>query len=280
MRDKEFIDLSNAYNQICEQSYGIDASKHGGPDKLLQKMVDEKKRRGDKDGGGEVVQSGLQKANYEPEGELVLEKDETEEGITGLPIPKKKMSPKKRHEFEKKRRVERKKRGDDRVGNTFSQHRMTGSRGHGSEHENIRSVREEVLVDYLLEEGFASDEKSAQAIAGAMSESWMQSIVEQASTVSSSGGAGGKVTVNKSYPATLNNQKGIKSTGPTGTEYFTPNFPGSNVPNRAESKFKSVASQQYEKVPSDQRTMDLNKPVSVTDRTKYDPSYKPPGMRK
>ena len=105
-------------------------------------------------------------------------------------------------------------------------------------------------------------------------------VVEQTSTVTSPGGADGKVTVNKSYPATLNNQKGVKSTGPTGTEYFTPNFPGSSVPNRAEAKFKSVASQQYEKVPKDQRTMDLNKPVSVTDRTKYDPSYKPPGMKK
>ena len=141
MRDKEFIDLSNAYNQICEQS-------------------------------------GLQKANYEPEGELVLEKDETEEGITGLPIPKKKMSPAKRHKFEQKRRKERKKRGDERVGDTFSQHRMTGSRGHGSEYENIRSVREEVLVDYLIGESFASDEKSAQAIIGAMSEEWRQSIIE------------------------------------------------------------------------------------------------------
>jgi hypothetical protein len=108
-----------------------------------------------------------------------MAKDETEEGITGLPIPKKKMSPKKRHEFEKKRRVERKKRGDERVGDTFSQHRMTGSRGSGSEYENIRSVREELFVDYLLGEGFASDEKSAQEIAGVMSEEWKQSIVEQ-----------------------------------------------------------------------------------------------------
>ena len=107
-----------------------------------------------------------------------MAKDETEEGITGLPIIKKKMSPKKRHEFEKKRRAERKKRGDERVGNTFSQHRMTGSRSSGSEYENIRSVREEILVDYLLGEGFASDEKSAQAIASVMSEEWKQSIVE------------------------------------------------------------------------------------------------------
>ena len=197
-----------------------------------------------------------------------MAKDETEIGITGKPIPKKKRSPKKQHKFEKKRRENL---GQNVGGRTYS--------SDVTPYFNPRSVREEV-ISYLLDEGFASDEKSAQAIAGAMSEEWKQSIVEQASTVSSSGGAGGKVTVNKSYPATLNNQKGIKSTGPTGTEYFTPNFPGSNVPNRAEAKFKSVASQQYEKVPSDQRTMDLNKPVSVTDRTKYDPSYKPPGMRK
>jgi len=107
-----------------------------------------------------------------------MAKDETEEGITGLPIPKKKMSPAKRHEFEKKRRVERKKRNDPRAGDSFSQHRMTGSRGHGSENENVRSVREEVFVDYLINEGFASDEKSAQAIVGAMSEEWQQSIIE------------------------------------------------------------------------------------------------------
>lgn len=33
-----------------------------------------------------------------------MAKDETEIGITGLPIPKKKRSPKKQYEFEKKRR--------------------------------------------------------------------------------------------------------------------------------------------------------------------------------
>jgi hypothetical protein len=111
-----------------------------------------------------------------------MAKDETEEGITGLPIPKKKMSPKKRYQFEKERRVERKKRNDPRVGDGFSQHRMTGSRGHGSEYENTRSVREEVL-SYLLDEGFASDEKSAEAIMGAMSESWIESIVEQTARI-------------------------------------------------------------------------------------------------
>jgi hypothetical protein len=42
---------------------------------------------------------------------------------------------------------------------------------------NPRSVREEVL-SYLLDEGFASDEKSAEAIMCAMSEAWVESICE------------------------------------------------------------------------------------------------------
>ncbi len=92
------------------------------------------------------------------------------------------MSPAKRHKFEQERRKERKKRNDPRVGDTFSQHRMTGSRGRGSEHEVNPRVsyrhNEEYLIDYLLGEGFASDEKSAEAIMGAMSEEWMQTIIE------------------------------------------------------------------------------------------------------
>jgi hypothetical protein len=96
-----------------------------------------------------------------------MAKDETEIGITGKLIPKKKRSPKKQYEFEKKRR--------ENLG------RNVGGRTYSSDvtpYFNPRSVREEVLVDYLLGEGFASDEKSAQAIAGAMSEEWIQSIFE------------------------------------------------------------------------------------------------------
>jgi len=66
-------------------------------------------------------------------------KDETEEGITGGPIRKKKRSPKKQHDFEKERRSERKKRGEfEKVGDNFSRHRMTGSRGHGTGGDNPR----------------------------------------------------------------------------------------------------------------------------------------------
>ena len=82
------------------------------------------------------------------------------------------MTPAEKYEQEKAARA---KRGSSGYG--YSQHLMGGSSS--SSGFNPRSVREEVLVDYLLDEGFASDEKSAQAIANAMSESWIDSIVEQ-----------------------------------------------------------------------------------------------------
>jgi len=138
-----------------------------------------------------------------------MAKDETEEGITGLPIPKKKMSPAKRHKFEKERRSARKERGDDGVANNFSQHRMTGSRGHGSDYEvNPRiSYRhnEEYLIDYLLGEGFASDEKSAEAIMGAMSEAWIESIIEAEGDVNPS--VGGKPMMVGGKPLSLDKKQ-------------------------------------------------------------------------
>ena len=68
------------------------------------------------------------------------------------------------------------------TGYNYSQH----SRSRGTENQvplryTYRPFREEVLVDYLLDEGFASDEKSASAIVGAMSEEWKESILDEAS---------------------------------------------------------------------------------------------------
>jgi hypothetical protein len=107
-----------------------------------------------------------------------MAKDETEEGITGQPIPKRKLGPAKRHEFEKKRRAARKERNDPRAGDSFSQHRMTGSRGRGSEYQNTRSIREE-LLSYLLDEGYAETPEAAEKIMVNMSEEWRESIVEE-----------------------------------------------------------------------------------------------------
>ena len=94
------------------------------------------------------------------------EKDATEIGITGKPIPKKKRSPKKQYKFEKERRENL---GQNVGGHTY--------KSDVSPNFNPRSVREEV-ISYLLDEGFASDEKSAEAIMSAMSEAWVESIVE------------------------------------------------------------------------------------------------------
>jgi hypothetical protein len=116
-----------------------------------------------------------------------MAKDETEIGITGLPIPKKKRSPAKQHEFEKERR---KNMGTNVGGEKYKKDVTSGY--------SRRSMREEVL-SYLLDEGFASDEKSAKAILGAMSEAWVESIVENRGMSHSGGkpgasGDGGKPT--------------------------------------------------------------------------------------
>lgn len=84
---------------------------------------------------------------------------------------KKPLTPAERYEQEKAARK-------DKSG-SFSQHRMTGSGGHGSEYRVSSRFREEFVINYLLDEGFASDEKSAEAILGAMSEAWVESIVEE-----------------------------------------------------------------------------------------------------
>ena len=104
-------------------------------------------------------------------------KDETEEGITGGPIPKKKRSPKKQYKFEKERAKERKKRGEfEKLGDNFSRHRMTGSRGHGTDGDNprISYIRNqyEIESDWRseIEEGAAWTKKSGKNPSGGLNE--------------------------------------------------------------------------------------------------------------
>lgn len=66
--------------------------------------------------------------------------------------------------------------------------RMTGSGGHGSQFQNTRAIRantgrlgEEIILDYLLNEGFASDKNSALSIMNAMSEEWVSDIIDELS---------------------------------------------------------------------------------------------------
>ena len=181
---------------------------------------------------------------------------------------KKPLTPAERYEQEKAARK-------DKSG-SFSQHRMTGSGGHGSEYRVSSRFREEFVVNYLLDEGFASDEKSAEAILGAMSEAWVESIVEQASTVASSGGAGGKVTADKQYPATLRGLKGVKSTDSKGTEYFQPYtssgrrepsgkpFEPTTMPDANRAQYKQLYSGKYENIPASQSTKNPQSHLSRT----------------
>ena len=117
-----------------------------------------------------------------------MAKDETEIGITGLPIPKKKRSPAKQHEFEKERR---KNIGTNVGGEKYKKDVTPGY--------SRRSMREEVL-SYLLDEGFASDEKSAEAIMGAMSEEWRQSIMEGPGGMMMSAASQGRGRIVKTQP--------------------------------------------------------------------------------
>lgn len=79
MNSKEYLEILEAYNKVCEQKIGIDATKEGGPEKLLQKII----KDNPKYGGGQVHRTGLQKANYEPEGNLVDEQNMSEEDLYG-----------------------------------------------------------------------------------------------------------------------------------------------------------------------------------------------------
>ena len=105
------------------------------------------------------------------------------------------LTPGERYEQEKSARK-------DKSGG-FSQHRMTGSGGHGSEYRVSSRFREEFVVNYLLDEGFASDEKSAEAIMGAMSEAWVESIVERKHPIMSVTSASGENRSKKRPGATV-----------------------------------------------------------------------------
>jgi len=124
----------------------------------------------------------------------------------------------------------------------------------------------DIILTHLLDEGYADTQEAAEAIMVNMSEDWRESIVEQASTVASSGGAGGKVTADKQYPATLRGLKGVKSTDSNGTEYFQPYtssgrkepsgkpFEPTTMPDANRAQYKQLYSGKYENIPASQST--------------------------
>jgi hypothetical protein len=69
-------------------------------------------------------------------------------------------------------------RGGKGYGGGYSQHLMGGNVRSSSYDRHSGTIVHEQILSYLLDEGFASDEKSAEAIMDAMSEAWIESIVE------------------------------------------------------------------------------------------------------
>ena len=66
-------------------------------------------------------------------------------------------------------------KGGKGYGGGYPGYLMGGSQS--SSNFNPRTVREQI-ISHLLDEGFASDERSAESIMGAMSEAWVESIFE------------------------------------------------------------------------------------------------------
>ncbi len=69
-----------------------------------------------------------------------MAKDETEIGITGLPIPKKKRSPQNQYKFEKKRRENL---GPNVGGRTYN--------SDVTPHFNPRAIREKTFEQFMIE---------------------------------------------------------------------------------------------------------------------------------
>lgn len=62
----------------------------------------------------------------------------------------------------------------------YSAERMPGS--YNSSFDNplaVRLQREEIIVDYLLDEGYASDQNAALSIMSVMSDRWVEMILEE-----------------------------------------------------------------------------------------------------
>ena len=138
------------------------------------------------------------------------------------------------------------------------------NRARGTQKEQVDIY--DIILSHLLDEGYAETQEQAEVIMVNMSEDWRESIVEQASTVASSGGAGGKVTADKQYPATLRGLKGVKSTDSKGTEYFQPYtssgrrepsgkpFEPTTMPDANRAQYKQSYSGKYENIPASQST--------------------------
>ena len=195
MRDQEIIGLQEAYLEVYEE---VDTRR--APKEMLDRLNDSREGHMAQDGPNKPAYDAKQrllkkaherrtKISEEQEGGRRARKryknapsyDQVKAGIDA----KEKAAAERKVEREAARRpltpgerYDQEKATKKDKSSDFSRHRTTGSGGHGSEYRVSSRFKEEFVINYLLDEGFASDEKSAEAILGAMSEAWVESIVE------------------------------------------------------------------------------------------------------
>ena len=183
MRDQEIIGLQEAYLEVYEE---VDTRR--APKEMLDRLNASRE--------GHMAQDGANKSAYDAKQRLLKKahkkrteiSEAQEEGRRARKRYKNAPSydqVKAGIDAKEKAAAERKaERAAARrpltPGERYEQEKAARGKKYSSDvnpYFNPRSVREEVL-SYLLDEGFASDEKSAEAIMGAMSEAWVESIVE------------------------------------------------------------------------------------------------------
>ena len=147
----------------------------------------------------------------------------------------------------------------------------------------------DIVLEYLISGGHVESISEAHYVMLEMDSRTIRSIVEDAASrnrelnrpinspiVSSSGGAGGEVTADKGYPATLGGLKGVKSTDKQGGEYFMPYmssgrteasgkpFKPNTIPDQTRAQYKNTYTNTYKPIPRSQSTQNPDSHISRT----------------
>ena len=184
MRDHEIIGLQEAYLEVCEE---VDTRR--APKEMIDRLNASTE--------GHMAQDGPNKPAYDAKQRLLKKahkkrtqvSEAQEEGRRARRRKPSKSVEKLKAEISARDKAKAQRateRADARrpltPGERYEQEKAARGKKYSSDvnpYLNPRSVREEVL-SYLLDEGFASDEKSAEAIMGAMSDEWFETIIEGA----------------------------------------------------------------------------------------------------
>ena len=165
MDSKQVKDLMEAYASVYSSlnEEEMEDAENEGKEK-------EGKESG-KDEGGKHKEGKHKKGKEEP-GEKKTEKEDVEEGLNPIAVNK---EPKKGGPSTLGQLIGDKLAGDK----SFTKGKPPTAVVHGIKKEEVETDLFDVILEYLVAEGYADTNKAALAIMANMSEEWKQSIVEQ-----------------------------------------------------------------------------------------------------